>query len=215
MQTPWLTAFLRPVPDPPGRSTCGCPGSTYGKADERAPRETTEELANYFAARDGAEFPYQAIPEREQGYLAELETKHTRLPRGGLDDDDARGRRASSATRSASSSRPAGRRSSTAPTSARSPPVPARLPRASGSPTRRLVPYTAMPQNIAAARRRPSPVPKTFEDQPLDMVKAIRDTLLNYVNAVEQQLAGAKPAGASQPGSPAAASPTKPTGSSE
>ena len=37
-------------------------------------------------------------------------------------------------------------------------------------------------------------MPKTFENKPLDMVQAIRDTLLNYTNVVEQQLAGPKPA---------------------
>ena len=37
------------------------------------------------------------------------------------------------------------------------------------------------------------PVPKTFEDKQLDMVQAIRDTLLNYTDVVEQQLAGSKP----------------------
>ena len=58
-----------------------------------------------------------------------------------------------------------------------------------------------MPQNIAPHGAPQIPVPKTFENQPLEMVRAIRDTLLNYVDAVEQQLAGgeardAKPAAA-------------------
>ena len=55
---------------------------------------------------------------------------------------------------------------------------------------RRLVPYTAMPQNIAPHGAIQLPVPKTFENQPIEMVRAIRDTLLNYVDAVELQLAG-------------------------
>ena len=55
---------------------------------------------------------------------------------------------------------------------------------------RRLVPYTAMPQNIAPHGAIQMPVPKTFENQPMEMVRAIRDTLLNYVDAVELQLAG-------------------------
>ena len=56
-------------------------------------------------------------------------------------------------------------------------------------------------------------MPKTFENQPIEMVRAIRDTLLNYVNVVEQQLAGAKPAATTPPARPP--SPAKPTGSSE
>jgi hypothetical protein len=59
---------------------------------------------------------------------------------------------------------------------------------------RRLVPYTAMPQNVPPTGPPPPAVPKSFEDQPLAMVKAMRDTLLNYVSAIEQQLAGARPA---------------------
>ena len=70
---------------------------------------------------------------------------------------------------------------------------------------KRLVPYTAMPQNIVPHGTPQIPVPKTFENQPIEMVRAIRDTLLNYTNVVEQQLAGAKPAAASQPGTPPAA----------
>ena len=63
---------------------------------------------------------------------------------------------------------------------------------------RRLIPYTAMPQNIPPHGPPPPAVPKTFEDRPLEMVKAMRDTLLNYVNAVEGQLASAQP-GAPKP----------------
>ena len=47
----------------------------FGKTDGLASSETTG-LANYFAAHDGAEFPYQPIPEREQSYLAEMEKQH-------------------------------------------------------------------------------------------------------------------------------------------
>ena len=51
-------------------------------------------------------------------------------------------------------------------------------------------------------------MPKTFENQPFDMVRAVRDTLLNYVNAVELQLASSNPEAA-----PAGA-PPKPPGNS-
>ena len=55
-----------------------------------------------------------------------------------------------------------------------------------------------MPQNIAPHGAVQIPVPKTFENKPMEMVRAVRDTLLNYVNAVELQLASspaASPAG--------------------
>jgi hypothetical protein len=54
---------------------------------------------------------------------------------------------------------------------------------------RRLIPFTAMPQNIAPHGAVQITVPKAFENQPIEMVRAVRDTLLNYVNAVELQLA--------------------------
>ena len=76
---------------------------------------------------------------------------------------------------------------------------------------KRLVPYTAMPQNVVPHGAPQLPVPRTFENQPIEMVRAIRDTLLNYTNVVEQQLAGAK-APAAQPATAAA---TKPTGASQ
>src|SRR5206468_12710911 len=71
VQTPWLTSFLKdPYPIRPA-------------VNLRMPRfhfawtqEETRDLANYFAARDGAEFPYQDISEREQDYLARLEKDH-------------------------------------------------------------------------------------------------------------------------------------------
>ncbi len=86
---------------------------------------------------------------------------------------------------------------------------------------KRLVPYTAMPQNVAPHGQPQIPVPKTFENQPIEMVRAIRDTLLNYTNVVEQQLAaGAKPAApaATPPAAaapPAATASPKPTGASQ
>ena len=67
---------------------------------------------------------------------------------------------------------------------------------------RRMLPFTAMPQNIAPHGDIQIPVPKTFENKPIDMVRAIRDTLLNYVNAVELQLASSTPGSAPGPRPP-------------
>ena len=164
----------------------------YGKT-EQAPSRETDELANYFAARDRAEFPYQAIEERRPSYLAERSKAHPNYLAGRLGDDDAtRRRRASSAMRSAQS-KPSG----TGPTIVNGPDLrqvaprfrPGYLEEWLANP-RRLVPYTAMPQNIVPHGAIQMPVPKTFENQPMEMVRAIRDTLLNYVDAVELQLAG-------------------------
>jgi mono/diheme cytochrome c family protein len=73
VQTPWLYNFLRN----PGkiRHTTVLRMPRFNMSDEEA-----RSLANYFAAQDGAEYPYQALDEREPAYLsaqnAEFKGKH-------------------------------------------------------------------------------------------------------------------------------------------
>jgi cbb3-type cytochrome oxidase cytochrome c subunit len=196
VQTPWLTAFLKdPLAIRPA-AQLRMPRFHYGKSLEVPSRET-DELANYFAARDRADFPYQSITEQNSSYLAEQKKAHPDYladgwlmmtnkaspclqchaigqfkPSGGaqvVNGPDLRG--------VASRFRPE------------------YLAEWIANP-RRLVPYTAMPQNIAPHGTVQILVPKTFENQPFAMVKAVRDTLLNYVNAVELQLASSPRDGA-------------------
>jgi mono/diheme cytochrome c family protein len=195
VQTPWLTGFLRdPYPIRPAVNL-RMPRFHFGRDDKEAAHETAG-LANYFAARDGAEFPYQQIPERTQEHLAAEEAKHPDYlgagwqtmtkgacvqchaigqfkPTGG--DQVVNGpdlRQVSNRFR------------------------PRYLEEWLANP-KRLVPFTAMPQNIPPQGPLvPAEPPKSFEKDRLDLVKAVRDALLNYVNVVEQQLAGTKPEGA-------------------
>ena len=98
-----------------------------------------------------------------------------------------------------------GRRSSTDRTSARSRRGSGRVPGEWLANPRRLVPYTAMPQNIVPHGADPDARPQDVREPAAGDGRAIRDTLLNYVNAVELQLAssnrngGAAPAGADGP----------------
>ena len=86
VQTPWLTAFLKdPYPIRPAAqlrmpkfhygttpeelAEAGTAMSLSGTSAREEIRGETRDLANYFAAKDGAEFPYQDIPERERAYL--------------------------------------------------------------------------------------------------------------------------------------------------
>ena len=189
VQTPWLTGFLK---DPHAirlAAQLRMPRFHYGKSDT-TPSHETEELANYFAARDRTEFPYQTIPEQNSSYLVEREKAHPDYlaagwlmmtnkaspclqchaigqfkPSGGdqvVNGPDLRG---------------VARRFR-----------PDYLLAWTANP-RRLLPFTAMPQNIVPHGTVQILVPKTFENKPFEMVKAVRDTLLNYVNAVELQLA--------------------------
>ncbi len=64
VQTPWLFNFLR-NPEKIRHTTVLRMPRFNMSADE------AQALANYFAAADGAVYPYQAVPQREPEYLAE------------------------------------------------------------------------------------------------------------------------------------------------
>lgn len=70
VQTPWLYAFLKD----PGRlrHTTVLRMPQFNISNEEA-----EKLANYFAAVDGAPFPYQDVPQREPEYLSLKEHEHS------------------------------------------------------------------------------------------------------------------------------------------
>jgi cbb3-type cytochrome oxidase cytochrome c subunit len=230
VQTPWLTSFLKDPYAIRPAANLRMPRFHYGATTEaifvaagaKPPTETeldarrrkvqadiqteTRDLANFFAARDGAEFPYQDIPERERGYLAEREQAHADYlgggwaimtkglciqchaigqfkPTGGADVVNGPDLR-----------QVAGRFR------------PAYLLEWIAQPSR-LLPFTAMPQNLSphpAAGATATNVPKSFDGKPFDQVRAVRDTLLNYVTAVEQQLAVVKPADTPPPKPPGA-----------
>jgi hypothetical protein len=199
VQTPWVTAFLKDPYTIRPAVNLRMPRFHFGRTSDRAPFEMTG-LANFFAANDRAEFPYQSIPERDRSYLAAQEAKHPEyfgagwqlMTKGACKDCHAIGPFKPSGGAQVVN----GPDLSQVGTRFRD----GYLGEWLANP-RRLVPYTAMPQNITPGGDPPLGVHKSFEaGQRLEMVKAVRDTLLNYVNAVEQQLAGAKPADAKPAG---------------
>src|SRR5262249_12786550 len=77
VQTSWLTGFLKdPYPIRPAVNL-RMPQFHFAHQSEMT------NLADYFAAKDGAEFPYQVVPERERGYLAMQERAHPNYLDGG------------------------------------------------------------------------------------------------------------------------------------
>ncbi|MGO9470061.1 MAG: c-type cytochrome, partial [Isosphaeraceae bacterium] len=190
VQTPWVSAFLKqPHPIRPAVQL-RMPRFHFGKAPGVVSRET-EQLADYFAARDRTEFPYQIIPEQAPAYLEEREKPHPNYLAAGW---EMMTNKASPCIQchAIGKIKPTGGAQVINGPDLRDVAVrfrPEYLETWIANP-RRLVPYTAMPQNIAPRAAVQIPVPKTFENKPIDMVRAIRDTLLNYVNAVELQLAG-------------------------
>jgi cbb3-type cytochrome oxidase cytochrome c subunit len=208
VQTPWLTAFLtNPHPIRPAVQL-RMPRFHFGKSDV-PPSTEPEELANYFAARDRADFPYQSIPEQTTAYLEERNKEHPNYLAAGW---EMMTNKASPCIQchAIGQFKPTGGAQVVNGPDLRE--VAARfrpefLETWTANP-RRLVPYTAMPQNIAPHAAVQIPVPRTFENKPIDMVRAVRDTLLNYVNAVELQLASSSSVAS------AATPPPKPSGSS-
>jgi cbb3-type cytochrome oxidase cytochrome c subunit len=205
VQTPWLSAFLKdPYPIRPAVQL-RMPRFHFGKDDASAKRET-DDVANYFAARDRTEFPYQSIEERNTGYLAERSKAHPEYLQAGW---EMMTNKTSPCLQchAIGAHKPSGLGANVV----NGPDLRQVAPRfrpgyleAWLANPRRLVPYTAMPQNIAPHGQIQMPVPRTFENQPMEMVRAIRDTLFNYVDAIELQLAGGgatKTAEAPAPGS--------------
>jgi cytochrome c2 len=224
VQTPWLTGFLQ---DPykirpaavlrmprfhygatPAELAAAGAGTTSSPAGD-SPREPTlgetRDLANYFAARDGAVFPYQEIPQRDQDYLASRERV--------FDPENESAGQASKyldagwtlitknqcvQCHAIGNYQPTGEPKTHGPN----------LRQVSGrlrpeymlhwiaNPIRTL-PYTAMPQVFPPHAPEGTPplpgVPKELEGKPLEQVRTIRDTLLNFVSAVEQQYARVAP----------------------
>jgi len=208
VQTPWLSSFLKDPHMIRPAAQLRMPRVHYGKSATIPSRET-EQLANYFAARDGAEFPYQAIAEQNPSYLAERNQAHLDyLGAGWLMMTN----KASPCLQchAIGQFKPSGGAQVVNGPDLRE--VASRfrpdyLEFWLANP-RRLVPFTAMPQNFPPHGPAQILVPKTFENRPFDMVTAVRDTLMNYVSAVELQLATSNPEAA------AAGTPPKPSGNS-
>jgi cbb3-type cytochrome oxidase cytochrome c subunit len=197
VQTPWLTSFLKDPYSIRPAVNLRMPRFHFGKTDDLIGAETAG-LANSFAARDGAEFPYQAIPEREQEYLSKQEAAHPNYLAAGW---QLMSKGACVQCHAIGQFKPTGGAQVVNGPDLRQVGTrfrPGYLEQWLAKPSR-LVPYTAMPQNVPPLGPPPPAVPKGFEDKPLEMVRAMRDTLLNYVNAVEQQLAGGGKPDASTP----------------
>jgi hypothetical protein len=177
------------------------PRFRFGRSDQASSRET-EDVANYFAARDGAEFPYQLVLERNLSYLEGQERAHPNYLSAGW---EMMANKASPCLQchAIGQFKPSGGAEVVNGPDFRQVSIrfrPEYLEKWIANP-RRLVPYTAMPQNVVPHGTIALPVPKAFGNQPIEIVRAIRDTLLNYVNAVELQLAGGTNASAPPAGS--------------
>jgi cbb3-type cytochrome oxidase cytochrome c subunit len=193
VQTPWLASFVKDPHVIRPAAQLRMPRFHFSKDEKTSSRET-EQLADYFAARDRAEFPYQSISEQNPSYLADRNKAHPDyLGAGWLMMTNA----ASPCLQchAIGKSKPTGGAAVVNGPDLREVAGRFRSPYLEKwiANPRRLLPFTAMPQNIAPHGAVQILVPKTFENQPLEMVRSVRDTLLNYVTAVELQLASSPP----------------------
>lgn len=200
VQTPWLTAFLKdPYPIRPA-ANLRMPRFHYDpKLSEPA------ELANYFAARDNAEFPYQEIPQRDQAYLAAKEKEHANYLAGGW---NMMTKGACIQCHTVGRNIPAGGANNVNGPNLRQ--VNARfrpeyLEQWLAKPTR-ILPFTAMPQNIPPAGPDGPGSPASLVGKTDGQISALRDALLNYSTAIEQSMiAESGPSTAPAPNAPPAA----------
>ncbi|MFO0953926.1 MAG: c-type cytochrome [Isosphaeraceae bacterium] len=205
VQTPWLTSFLKAPYAIRPAANLRMPRFHYSRADD-SPSDETAILANYFAAVDGAEFPYQSLPEQRASYLSEREAEHPNYLSAAWTMMTAKTSPCISCHAIGQYKPTGGEQVVNGPDLRQVGPRfrPGYLEEWLAKPSR-LVPYTAMPQNVTPKGQVQIPVPKTFEEKPLDQVRAIRDALLNYANAVDQQLAAGQPAApAAETAAPAA-----------
>jgi cbb3-type cytochrome oxidase cytochrome c subunit len=223
VQTPWLTSFLKDPYEIRPAVNLRMPRFHYGSKTVAAAGEEvraapavltpasperegidaeTRDLANFFAARDQAEFPYQDIPQRDRSYLSEREAQFPAYLAGGW-QIVAKGLCVQ--CHAIGPYKPTGGAEVVNGPDLRQVHDrfrPDYLFEWLAQPSR-VIPYTAMPQNIPprppAGSPTPTFVPEAFEGHQLDQVRAMRDMLLNYVRTVEGQLATDTPAPAEPP----------------
>ncbi len=186
VQTPWMTRFLQDPYEIRPMAQLRMPRFHYGD-----PQADTRDLANYFPAIDRAEFPYQDIPQRQQDYLSAKEAEFPDYLDSGWHMMAGAGS-ACLQCHAIGSNKP-----EEGPDAVNGPALwqvgdrfrPDYLAEWLANPPR-LLPYTKMPQNFPVQGDAAVAVPESFKEASnLDMIYAVRDTLLNYISAVERQLA--------------------------
>jgi hypothetical protein len=182
VQTPWLYAFLK---NPNRiRYTTVLRMPQFNMSSEEA-----QALADYFAAVDGAAFPYQDVPQREPAYLAAKEQAHP----GYLKDAWQVIGKAPPVGLCAGCHSVAGREFV-----AGDPTKVTRGPNLEGAYSRLrpdwlelwitkpkwITPYTAMPQNFARDKQ---VFPDLFGGDGQQQTTAARDALMNYLRMLERE----------------------------
>ena len=203
VQTPWLFSFLKNPHQIRYTPVLRMPQFTL--SDEEA-----QTLANYFAAVDGATFPYQPIPQRDPGYLSELESAHKNY----LDQGWQILTMPATANGKCIGCHSVGGQEFVA----GDPTKVVRGPNLEGAVNRLqpdwtelwifnpkwVTPYTAMPQNFPNG---PSLYPQLFGGDGQQLSIGARDALMNYLRLLERSnraQANAAPAAAAAPAAPPA-----------
>ncbi|MSR57430.1 MAG: c-type cytochrome [Planctomycetaceae bacterium] len=201
VQTPWLYAFLKN----PGklRYTTVLRMPQFNMSSDEA-----QTLADYFAAVDGAAFPYQDVPQREPEYLRPMEAAHADY----LGDAWKVVTKAPPAGFCAGCHAVGGREFIIA----GDPTKVTRGPNLDGvynrlrpdwmelwiSKPKSITPYTAMPQNFVRDKQ---VYPELFHGDGREQIVAARDALMNYLRLLEKEGKATAAAPAAAPAEPPAA----------
>lgn len=200
VQTPWLYQFLKEPSRLRHTTVLRMPRFNMSDAEARA-------LANYFAAVDGAEFPYQRVAERDPGYLEARSTELKDMVGDGptaylneswkvLNDPSLCIKCHSVGGKEVKITDPS--------KDIRGPNLEHATDRLRPDWTLLwltkpswITPYTSMPVNFPRDKKA---LEKLFEGNPEIQVRAVRDALMNYHRMMEQaaQLAS-RPGSATQP----------------
>jgi hypothetical protein len=183
VQTPWLYSFLKD----PGRIryTTVLRMPQFNMSNDEA-----EKLANYFAAVDGAAFPYQDVPQREPEYLSAMEQKHA----GYLKDSWKVITKAPPTGLCAGCHSVGGREF----VAGGDPTKVTHAPNLDGVSSRLrpnwvqlwiynpkwFIPYTKMPQNFTKDKQ---VFPELFDGKGNEQAVAARDALMNYLRMLEKE----------------------------
>ncbi len=184
VQTPWLFRFLKNPEQIRYTTVLRMP--RFNMSDSEA-----QTLANYFAAVDEVEYPYQSIPQQEPQFLVSLEEQFQAAHPGLMTGYDMEAWKALNGPLCAKCHQVGGRPyQSTDPKDIRGPNLERVEKRLQGDWTRAWIykptwftPYTSMPVNFPADK---PPFPDLFGGDAAEQVEGVVFSLMNYSRILEK-----------------------------
>jgi len=184
VQTPWLFRFLKNPEQLRYTTVLRMP--RFNMSDQEA-----QTLANYFAAVDNVEYPYQSIPQQEPQFLVSMEEQFKSAHAGVMDGYELQAWKTLNGPLCAKCHQVGGKPyKSTDPKDIRGPNLERVEKRLQGDWTRAWIykptwftPYTSMPVNFPADK---PPFPDLFGASSREQVEGVVFSLMNYSRILEK-----------------------------